>query len=81
MKKSIYLLFALLFTASIFITSPAKAQDQPCQGADPVSGGCPTPGGGSSNLPINSGVIYLMIAGAVIGIIVVKRQEATTLKA
>jgi hypothetical protein len=81
MKKTVYLLSALLFTVSTFIASPAKAQsDAPCNGDDPVSTTCPIPGG-STDLPINSGITYLLIAGVIIGTAAVKRHKAALPKA
>jgi len=79
MKKTIYLLCVVLFMAFTFMASPAKAQVPPCTDADPTTGGCPT--GGGTSLPINSGVIYLLIAGFAVGILAVKRHEAAVLKA
>jgi len=69
----------VLFMAFTFMASPAKAQVPPCTDADPTTGGCPT--GGGTGLPINSGVIYLLIAGFAVGILAVKKHEAATLKA
>jgi len=82
MKKTVYLLCALLFAAFTFFASPAKAQvDMPCNGGDPVAGtGCDVPSS-STNLPINSGTIYLLIAGLVVGIVTVKKQRAAIYKA
>jgi len=65
---------------STYMASPAKAQSLPCSDGDPISGGCPTPGG-STNLPINSGVIYLLIAGVIVGSVAVQKQKPAIYKA
>jgi len=82
MKKTVYLLCAILLAAFTFLASPAKAQvDMPCNGGDPVTGtGCDVPGS-STNLPINNGTIYLLITGLVVGIVTVKKQRAVINKA
>ena len=59
--------------------TPANAQNLPCNGGDPVTGGCPVNSG--STMPINSGVIYLLIAGFAVGIAAVKRHEKALQKA
>ena len=74
MKKTIYLLCIVLFMAFTFIASPAKAQDTPCQDGDPITGSCPVNTGGTS-LPINSGVIYLLAAGLIIGMVAIKKHK------
>jgi len=78
MKKTIYLLCALFIMASTFLASTAKAQSQPCYGADPITGGCPVD---DTTLPINSGVIYLLAAGFIVGIVAVKRYKPDIQKA
>ena len=82
MKKTAYLLCALLFAAFTFLASPAKAQmDLPCNGDDPISGtACNVPNS-NTNLPINNGVVYLFIAGLIVGIVAVKKQKNTLQKA
>jgi len=72
MKKTFYLLFALMIMASTFSVSAAKAQSLPCQGADPISGGCPVSG---TTLPINNGVFYLLAAGLIVGTVAIKRYK------
>ena len=81
MKKTTYFLFTLLFMAAMFITSHAKAQDTPCQDGDPISGTCPIPPSGGGALPINSGVVYLLAAGAFLGVAAVRKQKAALDKA
>ena len=81
MKKTAYLLCAFLFAASTFMALPAKAQmDLPCNGDDPLStSSCDTPNN-STNLPINNGIIYLLIAGVVVGIVAINRCKAAAYK-
>jgi len=83
MKKTVYLLCALLFAASTFMISSAKAQnsDLPCHGDDPTSTPpCGVPDS-STSLPINNGIIYLLIAGIAVGIVAVKKQKSVLNKA
>jgi hypothetical protein len=74
MKKSIYI-SALALLALSFSTSSAKAYDNhnnyDNHGHDNNNGGC-------TNMPINSGVVYLMIAGIALGTVAVSKSKSTT---
>jgi hypothetical protein len=59
MKKSLYLLSISLLTLIMFIATPVSAQRH-------HRGGSP--------LPINSGVMFLMVAGAIIGIVAINKK-------
>jgi hypothetical protein len=81
MKKSAYLICLLFIVAFSFLTSSAKAQDEPCNGGDPVTGACPVPPSESPGLPVNGGVVYLLVAGAVVGVMAIKKQKNAIIKA
>lgn len=75
MKKQLFLVITAL---TILISASAKAENKQsdCPPSDP------TPP--STHLPINSGVAFLMVAGAAIGVISVgkaKSLKAATVKA
>jgi uncharacterized membrane protein YfcA len=55
MKKSFYL-FTVLFALAMLFTTPAKAHVE--KKPDPAP----------SALPINGGIVFLMVAGVVVGI-------------
>jgi membrane protease YdiL (CAAX protease family) len=81
MKKTFYLLFAILLTVSVFASAPVKAQSQPCDGRDPYTPCCPSqPTHTSTALPINSGVAYLFVAGLIVGVAAVRKQNLATVK-
>jgi hypothetical protein len=79
MKKTFYLLFLMLFMAAAFTASPAKADapGDPCNGADPFNN-CSTPG--NAVLRINNNVVYMLMAGVVIGIVAINRYKAHSFK-
>jgi hypothetical protein len=79
MKKILLFLCAFFFTLFTFTSLPAKAQSLPCGASDPTTG-CPVLHSGT-NLPINSGLILLLVAGIIIGVAAVKRKTATIGKA
>ena len=79
MKKAIYFFCVILFAASLFTASTAKAQDLPCHGDNPYTS-CNTPGAGTQ-LPINGGVVYLLIAGTVVGVIALRRNRSAAMNA
>ena len=71
--KRILLLSALLFGATMFHPSQAKA-DLLGDLLGGLSGGCNNPPPGT-NLPINGNAVYLMIAGLSIGIVAVRKAK------
>jgi hypothetical protein len=64
-----------LLATFLIISGTAIAGDPgtPCQGQDPITGGCGTAG---TTLPINHGVVYLLVAGIIIGIIAMKKYNS-----
>jgi phosphatidylserine synthase len=72
MKKSFYLFTVLFFALAMMFTSPAMAH------------GVKTPEPKPTALPINGGIVFLMIAGVVVGIASVSKvrlPKEATLKA
>jgi len=73
MKSRILLLSVVLFAATMFRPSQAKA-DIIGDLLNGLCGGSSTPNQGT-NLPINGNAIYLAIAGLAIGIITVRKAK------
>jgi hypothetical protein len=76
MKSRILLLSVLLFGATMFHPATAKADLLGDLGGlvGGLLGGNNNPPSGT-NLPINGGAIYLMIAGIAIGIVAVRKAK------
>jgi len=73
MKSRILLLSVLLFGATMFHPSAAKADLLGDLLGGLLGGGSSTPSG--TNLPINGDAVYLMIAGVAIGIVAVRKAK------
>ncbi len=73
MKKNFYIFAATLLLLAIFNTSTLKAEDLPCNGNDPYAA-CTPPS--NTALPINGGVVFLLIASIVIGIVTLSKTKA-----
>ena len=71
MRSRILLLSAVLFVATMFKPTPAKADLI----GDILNGVLGNNNNQGTNLPINGGAIYLVIAGISIGIIAVRKAK------
>jgi hypothetical protein len=77
MKSKIFLLGAFFFALTMFHPAEAKADSiWDILGGLFGNGGNGGNGGQGTNLPINSDVIYLVIAAAVIGVIAIKKANS-----
>ena len=75
MKKHLYLL-AMVFALTIFTSARAKADGLLDGILNGLLGGGSSPApGGSTPLPINGGVVFLVIVAVIIGFVAIKKAK------
>ena len=77
MKKLAYITTAILLLVTVANTSvQAHSKHEPTPPACPAPTPTPAPSNSSTHLPINSGVMFLMVAGVAIGVTTVNKAKA-----